>query len=186
MFAAVLDANVLVPLALADTLLRTAEVGLYRPFWSLRILNEVKQAIVKVKPDVAPTRIDARLADMRRVFPDSCVFGWEVLVDQVTSPDENDRHVVAAARLARADVIVTRNLTDFPVDSLARWDLEVVDPDCFLLDMLDMFKPVVLRVIREQASDKTRPPLAVEDVLIALGRAGVPGFARQVGSLFRS
>jgi hypothetical protein len=37
---AVLDACVLVPIALADTLLRVAEKGLYRPLWSARILAE--------------------------------------------------------------------------------------------------------------------------------------------------
>jgi hypothetical protein len=37
-YTAVLDACVLVPIALADTLLRVAEKGLYRPLWSMRIL----------------------------------------------------------------------------------------------------------------------------------------------------
>lgn len=36
----VLDACVLVPIALADTLLRIAEHGLYRPLWSERILED--------------------------------------------------------------------------------------------------------------------------------------------------
>ena len=36
-YAAVLDACVLVPIALGDTLLRVAEKGLYRPLWSDRI-----------------------------------------------------------------------------------------------------------------------------------------------------
>ena len=38
-YAVVLDACVLVPIGLADTLLRIAEKGLYRPFWSERILE---------------------------------------------------------------------------------------------------------------------------------------------------
>ena len=41
-YTAVLDACVLVPIALADTLLRVAEKGLYRPLWSDRILTEGK------------------------------------------------------------------------------------------------------------------------------------------------
>ncbi|MGO8960975.1 MAG: hypothetical protein ACLQFR_26940 [Streptosporangiaceae bacterium] len=44
-YAAVLDACSLVPIALADTLLRVAEKGLYRPLWSERILAEAQQAI---------------------------------------------------------------------------------------------------------------------------------------------
>ncbi len=41
-YTAVLDACVLVPIALADTLLRVAEKGLYRPLWSDRILGEAQ------------------------------------------------------------------------------------------------------------------------------------------------
>jgi hypothetical protein len=44
-YAAVLDACALVPIALADTLLRVAERELYRPLWSDRILSETSEAI---------------------------------------------------------------------------------------------------------------------------------------------
>ncbi len=47
-YAAVLDACVLVPVALADTLLRIAEKGLYRPLWSGRILTEARHAITAI------------------------------------------------------------------------------------------------------------------------------------------
>lgn len=40
-FAVVLDASVLYPLPLRDTLLRVAETELYDPLWSARILDEV-------------------------------------------------------------------------------------------------------------------------------------------------
>lgn len=63
-FGAVLDACVLVPVALADTLLRAAEAELYRPLWSERILGEVRSAILEVHPDQPPARVDARLAAM--------------------------------------------------------------------------------------------------------------------------
>jgi hypothetical protein len=42
-YAAALDACVLVPVILADTLLRVAEKGLYRPLWSQRILTEARE-----------------------------------------------------------------------------------------------------------------------------------------------
>lgn len=51
-YSALLDACVLVPISLADTLLRLAEVGLYRPLWSERILDEVTAAIESVHPDL--------------------------------------------------------------------------------------------------------------------------------------
>jgi hypothetical protein len=49
-YTAVLDACVLVPIALADTLLRVAEKGLYRPLWSGRILAEAQAATEEILP----------------------------------------------------------------------------------------------------------------------------------------
>jgi hypothetical protein len=48
MYAAVLDACVLVPTALCDTLLRLAEAGFCRPVLSARILEEVHDAVLRV------------------------------------------------------------------------------------------------------------------------------------------
>lgn len=65
-FGVVLDACVLVPVSLADTLLRIAEYGVYRPIWSDRILVEVRRAILTVHPDLDAGRVDARLHAMNR------------------------------------------------------------------------------------------------------------------------
>lgn len=43
---AVLDANVLIPAAPRDTLLRAAELGLFQPVWSDQILDEVQRNLV--------------------------------------------------------------------------------------------------------------------------------------------
>ena len=48
-FSAMLDACVLVPVTLADTLLRLAEASLYRPLWSARIITETVRAIEEVQ-----------------------------------------------------------------------------------------------------------------------------------------
>jgi hypothetical protein len=69
-YTAVLDASVLVPVALADTLLRIAEKGLYRPLWSDRILMEAQEAIEEIYPGIDVTK---RFADMRDAFDDALV-----------------------------------------------------------------------------------------------------------------
>jgi hypothetical protein len=46
-YTAVLDSCALVPIALADTLLRVAERGLYRPLWPEAIVGETVDAIVE-------------------------------------------------------------------------------------------------------------------------------------------
>jgi predicted nucleic acid-binding protein len=118
-YAVVLDACVLVPIALADTLLRLAERDLYRPLWSTRIVAEAIDAIVEIHPQIPPERVRTRFAAMGDAFEDACTEGWETLEHTVTLPDADDRHVVAAALRGRADAIVTANLGDYPTGLLA-------------------------------------------------------------------
>jgi PIN domain len=96
-YTAVLDACVLVPIALADTLFRVAEKGLYRPLWTDRILSEAQAAIEEIHPGID---VSKRFAGMREAFNDALVTGWEELEGGLSLPDENDRHVVAAASRA--------------------------------------------------------------------------------------
>jgi hypothetical protein len=104
-FTAFLDANVLVPIALTDTILSCAERELFVPRWSERVLMEVRRAVLTVVPEMTAARIDYRLATMRSAFPEACVRGYESLVETIVLPDPDDRHVVAAA--VRADGVWT-------------------------------------------------------------------------------
>lgn len=67
-FVALLDACVMVPIALTDTLLRLAEAELYRPLWSQKILDEARAAILEIHPGEDPSRVDARLHSMNDAF----------------------------------------------------------------------------------------------------------------------
>lgn len=181
--AVVLDAWVLVPIALADTLLRRSERDLYRPLWSARIVAEATDAIVDIHPEIPPERVRARFAAMDDAFEDACVEGWETLEHTVTLPDVDDRHVVAAALGGRADAIVTANVGDYPTRVLGPLDIEVVHPDDFLLDQLDLAPRIVLDVLREQAAHTRQHPFTPVDPIARLARCGVPGFADEVGRL---
>jgi predicted nucleic acid-binding protein len=50
---------------------------------------------------------------------DCLVTGFEPLISALRLPDPDDRHVLAAAIVGRADLILTFNLKDFPSESLA-------------------------------------------------------------------
>ena len=68
-YTVVLDSCVLVPIALADTLLRIAERELYRPLWSDRILDEAMEAVISVhhgRPSRCRTPIHCDAGDVRR------------------------------------------------------------------------------------------------------------------------
>lgn len=71
-----MDTCVLVRNALCDTLLRLAEHGFYRPLWSERILEELRETLVRLYPG-DPTRFDRRIQHMVAAFEDATVAGWE-------------------------------------------------------------------------------------------------------------
>lgn len=76
-YTVVLDACVLVPIALADTLLRVAEKGLYRPLWSGWILTEAQAAIQEIHPGIDVAK---RFTSMQEAFEDALVCGAPWLV----------------------------------------------------------------------------------------------------------
>ncbi|MGH9083023.1 MAG: hypothetical protein ACRDWN_06740, partial [Acidimicrobiales bacterium] len=83
----------------------------------------------------------------------------------------------------RADAIVTANVRDYPPDVLGPLQIEIIHPDHFLLDQLDLAPRVVLDVLREQADHTRQPALTPIDLIARLARAGVPGFADEAGRL---
>ena len=176
-FSALLDACVLVPMALADTLLRLAEADLYRPLWSERILAEMVSAIEEIHPWLADGPARRRAETMDRAFDDASVRGWEPLVQGIALPDQDDRHVVAAALRGQADLIVTANHSDFPTTSLEPLGLEGQSPDDFLLNQLDLDPDVVIRVLHAQAAATKRPAITFDALVDQLVRCGVPRFA---------
>lgn len=91
--------------------------------------------------------------------------------------DANDRHVVAAALVGRADVIVTFNLKDFVADQLPG-DLFSQAPDEFLLDILDLYPMPVLDALEEVTlrTGRKGPRWTLEDLLVRLEREGCRRF----------
>lgn len=88
-------------------------------------------------------------------------------------PDPNDRHVLAAAIRARAQVIVTNNLKDFPLEQLAQWDIEPKSADEFVSDQIDLNAKVVWSCVQQIADTWRNPPGTTDDVLSSLERSGL-------------
>lgn len=154
--AVVLDACVLVPHPLFDTLLRLADAELLVPLWSSEILHEVERTLTgKRGLSIAAAR--RRIGHMNRAFPAALVEGHEHLVASMTN-DPKDRHVLAAAVHAGAQQIVTANLRDFAEPDLRGHGIEAIHPDHFLLDQLEADESTVLRCLAEQRGDYSAPP----------------------------
>ncbi|MDA0564068.1 PIN domain-containing protein [Streptomonospora sp. S1-112] len=176
-YPAFLDTCVLYPAYLSDTLLRLAEAETYRPLWSEHVLAELRRNLVGRGLPTGP--VDRRIRQMAGAFPDALVTGYEALIDGMEN-DRKDRHVLAAAVRANAEVVVTFNLKDFPDTALKPYDILAVSPDDFLLDQLDLYPGLTLGVLEGQAASYRREPTTVAGVLALLERSGVPQFAAEV------
>ncbi|MGH2588507.1 MAG: PIN domain-containing protein [Dehalococcoidia bacterium] len=174
---ALLDANVLVPAALRDTLLRSAEARLYEVHWSALILEEMRRTLVRdglASPDAA-----ARLVTtMQRAFHEADVRGFEARIPEMVNHPK-DRHVLAAAVTGGASVIVTHNVRDFPPSALMPYGVAAQTPGAFLITLLRSYPRMMLRLLRQQARDLYQPPQQLEDVLQALTR-DAPDFVAAV------
>lgn len=128
----VYDANVLYPSTLRDVLIRVGLARLVQPKWTEQILDEVFRNLRANRPDLDPARLDRTRRLMNDAIRDVTVAGHEQLIDQLDLPDPDDRHVLAAAIHADAQVILTHNLRDFPTDRLTPWGVAAQHPDDFL------------------------------------------------------
>jgi len=178
-FFAVLDACVLYPYSLRDTLLRFAEAEFYAPLWSDRILDELERNVVKngASPEaMARTRqLMGKAFDAASVSEDAIA----ALEPSMTN-DPGDRHVLAAAVSANADVIVTANLKHFPESSTSLHGIDVQHPDDFLTHLYDLDRRASIAILRQQAEDQIDPPRSLDEILEMLSTAGSPKFAEIV------
>jgi hypothetical protein len=109
----------------------------------------------------------ARLrSTMEEYFPDAMVAGYEPIVAAMQN-NEKDRHVVAAAVNAGAQVVATANLKDFV--HLPE-GIEAQSPDEFLCNLFDLDPNGFIDMLREQASDMEKPPVSFEQLLDRLAR----------------
>jgi predicted nucleic acid-binding protein len=173
-FTAVYDACVLHPPSVRDLLVRLGRTGLFAARWSETILDEMVESILRRRPDIEPARLARTRHLMCEAVPDCLVTGYERLIDGLELPDPDDRHVLAAAIRANAQVIVTSNLSDFPAVQLDPYSIEAQSPDQFVLHLVDLAAATVAAVIAQQADALRNPPQTLGDLLDRLARNGLP------------
>lgn len=149
-YRVVLDACVLIPMPLADTLLRMAEEPrLYLPRWSQMIMDEVTRNLV-AKWEMAPEKARRREEELRRHFPEAWVEGYEPLIDAMTN-DPSDRNVLAAAVRSHSELIVTYNRRHFLATSVQPLEIDVQAPSTFLRGLYDLDAGLFVAKLHEQA-----------------------------------
>lgn len=170
-YPAMLDACVLLPMPLADTLLRMAETPrLYIPKWSDETLREVSRNLIK-KWNKTEEQAKRREETLRSHFPEALVAGYQHLISAMTN-DAKDKHILAAAVMSGTKLIVTHNSKDFSKESRDPYGVECQGPSTFLIGLYDLDPGIVVQKLSEQAQNINQP---LESILLKL-RGNVPGF----------
>ena len=170
-FLVVLDACVLAPAPLRDTLLRLAEdPRLYLPRWSDDIITEMVRTL-EDRFGIAPQKTAYLVDELRKYFGDAWVTGYAPLTSSMTNHSK-DRHVVAAAVRCGAEMIVTYNKRHFPAAAVEPWGIEVLSPSAFLRFQYDLNPAAVVDKLHAQARNLGRSLPQQLKVL----RVAVPGF----------
>jgi hypothetical protein len=172
-FAVILDSCVLYPMYLRDTLLRAAEAGLYQLHWSQEILDGVFRNLIEKQQitDSQATRLEQA---MKSAFPDAMVEVPQRLLPCMDN-HPGDHHVLAAALIAKTQVIVTHNLKHFLPSSLDQFRVEAQSADQFLTALYDLFPESLHNVLQTQVGGLRNPPMSVPELLTLLEKS-VPTF----------
>lgn len=173
---AVYDANILYPAPLRDLFIRLAQAGLVQAKWTEAIHDEWMRNLLKNKPELTLARLARTKGLMNDAVRDCLVSGYESWIDSLTMPDPDDRHVLAAAIQAHANVIVTYNLRDFPQSILSQHNMEALHPDDFLCELFDATTASVLAAVKRQREGLRNPPKKVEELLAILENQGLTHF----------
>ncbi len=178
----VLDANVLFPASLRDTLLRAAKEGLYKLQCTEEILDEVHRNLVG-KGIITENQAQRLKGNIRYYFSESFITHHRPLIDSM-SINLTDRHILAAAISCRAHIIVTNNLKDFPQNILTPFGIKAKSSDEFLVEIFSLSPETMVSIIIKQARALHSPPKTVSEILSSLA-LHAPTFVKLIQEILR-
>lgn len=173
-FSVVYDANVSYPAPLRDLLMHLALTDLYRAKWSRAIHDEWMRNLLKDRKDLTLEKLERTRQLMDAHVRDALVEGYESLIDSLELPDADDRHVLAVAIRAGAQVILTSNIKDFPETYLKKLGIEAQRPDEFIIGLTDIDPHKVCKAVFNHFNSLKNPPKTKEEYIEIIYRQGLP------------
>jgi predicted nucleic acid-binding protein len=181
--AAFLDASALYPALLRNILMRFALRDTFRALWSERVQDEWTRAVLRDRPQLTREAVERTRRLMDENIDDASVGGYEYLIETITLPDVDDRHVLAAAIHGGAEIIVTANLRDFPEAVLQRFRIVAEHPDSFLSRLISDDAERARAVFQELCDDLKNPPQTLREIAETLKRQGLTATASALAAL---
>lgn len=138
------DANILISRTLRDYFVYAAKLGALDIRWSEPLLDETARNLIK-QFGFTPEHADVLVSRLEAFIPTALVDIKKRDEEQVAmvEMDAKDRHVLAAALSAKADLLLTQNVSHFPKEWMATHGLELIDAGT-LLTRLAANEPEIL------------------------------------------
>ena len=111
---------------------------------------------------------------------DCLVSGYQDLIPTIHLPDPDDRHVLAAAIKAQAQIIVTLNLKDFPNELLRPKGLKAQSPDDFVASLFDQDFETTIQAMERHRLGLVNPVMSREAYCLNLQKQNLPATTRLV------
>jgi len=162
---AFLDANVLYPAPLRDLLIHLSLVDVVKLKWSDEVHDEWIKNLLANRPDISEKQLARTRKLMNDAVEDCLVTGYETRIETLDLPDSNDRHVLAAAITAKADILVSENAKDFPSDILSSFEIKLLSADEFIMRLAEENLDLVLAAFKRQRKSLKHPPLNPQEFI---------------------
>lgn len=165
-----LDACIIFRLVLCDTLLTFAEIKLYKPIWSNKILDEVFKASRRNLSREKNLGLENRVNQMNKTFNEAIFEAPVDLISQLKPilPDTDDAHVVATAIASDSKYIVTQNLRDYPEHVLSPFGIEALSFDSFMSLLFADGPEDVMRGLSKLIESKSNPTISLREHLLQI------------------
>ncbi len=179
---AVFDACILYPFHLRNIVVQAAVDRLIEARWTDAIHDEWIRNLAVDTPTIPIERLLITRRLMNDALPGATVIGYEDLIPMVSLPDPDDRHVVAAAIVARASVILTWNLRDFPATALKKYGLHRQTPDAVLAELYDQSPDLTAGSLANARRNLNKSRVSASDFIDILDNQKLKNLAKRVRS----
>jgi hypothetical protein len=164
-FTVIYDSNVLFGSFRRNVMIYLAQAGMFQAKWTKDIHEEWMPRLREKYPDVTIEQVQRIRGLIDASIPDCLVRGYERIIQGLELPDPKDRHVLAAAIKAGAQVIVTANVDHFPVSALHEFDIEAQHPDDFILFQKEENLPAVIQQLQACRAQFKSPVIGIDEFI---------------------
>ena len=119
---------------------------------------------------------------MHQAIPDLEIkkSSYQKFISSLELPDPNDRHVLAAAIAGQVDIIVTKNIKDFPSQIFEKFGIKILHPDDFVIFLISLEPLKSHEIIKSLRERIINPKINKIEFVDSIKKVGLPKTAKHL------